>query len=324
VNDSRLNNIAQLVKPQKTIPTVVEFVDIAGLVKGASKGEGLGNQFLGHIREVNAIIHVVRCFENDDIAHVNGKINPANDIEVINIELALADLEVVNKRLGNIPRLIKNHNKEISSNAKMTLPILEKLQKGLEEGIPARAMGFSEDERDLIKDLGLITSKEMLYLCNVDEDSISSDNEFLKQVKKIAENENAMVLKICGQLESEIASLDSQNEKDEFLKAAGIEEPGINRLTATAYNILNLKTFFTAGEKEVRAWTFHNGDRAPQAAGVIHSDFERGFIKAEVYHCDELFELGSEIKVKENGKLRIEGKEYLAKDGDIFHFRFNV
>ena len=231
---------------------------------------------------------------------------------------------MVNKRLGNIPRLIKNNNKEISSNAKMTLPILEKLQKGLEEGIPARAMGFSEDERDLIKDLGLITSKEMLYLCNVDDDSISSDNEFLKQVKKIAEKENAMVLKICGQLESEIASLDSQKEKDEFLKAAGIEEPGINRLTTTAYNLLNLKTFFTAGEKEVRAWTFHNGDKAPQAAGVIHSDFERGFIKAEVYHCDELFELGSEIKVKENGKLRIEGKEYLAKDGDIFHFRFNV
>lgn len=324
VVDSRLQEITRLIKPQKKIPTVVEFVDIAGLVKGASKGEGLGNQFLGHIRQVNAIVHVVRCFEDNDIAHVNGKINPTDDIEVINIELALADLEVVDKRLRSIPKLIRNQNKDISSNAKIALPLLEKLKKGLEEGIPARSMDFSEDDQDQLKDLNLITLKKMLYLCNVDENSISSDNEFLKQVREVAEKENTSVLKICGKLESEIASLDSQQEKEEFLEAAGIEESGINRLTVTAYNLLNLKTFFTAGEKEVRAWTFHDGNKAPQAAGVIHTDFERGFIKAEIYHCEDLFEYGSEIKVKENGKFRIEGKEYPVKDGDIVHFRFNV
>lgn len=324
VVDSRLQEITRLIKPQKKIPTVVEFVDIAGLVKGASKGEGLGNQFLGHIRQVNAIVHVVRCFEDNDIAHVNGKINPTDDIEVINIELALADLEVVDKRFRNIPKLIRNQNKEISSSAKIALPLLEKLKKGLEEGIPARSMDFSEDDQDQLKDLNLITLKKMLYLCNVDENSISSDNEFLKQVREVAEKENTSVLKICGKLESEIASLDSQQEKEEFLEAAGIEESGINRLTVTAYNLLNLKTFFTAGEKEVRAWTFHDGNKAPQAAGVIHTDFERGFIKAEIYHCEDLFEYGSEIKVKENGKFRIEGKEYPVKDGDIVHFRFNV
>ncbi|PIK14278.1 redox-regulated ATPase YchF [Halobacteriovorax sp. JY17] len=324
VTDSRLAQITSLIKPSKTIPTIVEFVDIAGLVKGASKGEGLGNQFLGHIRQVNAIIHVVRCFDDGDVVHVHGRVDPVDDIETINIELALADAEVVTKKIGNLPKLIKNHNKDISSLAKAQQPILEKLEAHLTEGFAARALELTDEERGLVADLNLITMKKVLYLCNVDEDCVNGDNDYIKSVRALAEKENAEVSVICGKLESEIASLETEEEKKEFLEAAGLEQSGLQTLTKTAYEMLGLRTYFTAGEKEVRAWTFKAGDKAPQAAGVIHTDFERGFIKAEIYHCDDLFELGTEQKVKEAGKFRIEGKEYLVKDGDVIHFRFNV
>ncbi len=324
VADRRLEQITSLIKPSKTIPTIVEFVDIAGLVKGASKGEGLGNQFLGHIRQVNAIIHVVRCFDDGDVVHVHGRIDPIDDIETINIELALADAEVVTKKLGNLPKLMKNQNKDISSKAKAQHPILEKLEAHLTEGLAARALELSDDERELVAELNLITMKQVLYLCNVDEDCVDGDNDYIKSVRELAAKEGAEVSVICGKLESEIASLETDEEKKEFLEAAGLEQSGLQTLTKTAYEMLGLRTYFTAGEKEVRAWTFKAGDKAPQAAGVIHTDFERGFIKAEIYHCDDLFELGSEQKVKEAGKFRIEGKEYLVKDGDVIHFRFNV
>lgn len=324
LNDPRMDKIADIVGPQKVIPTSVEFMDIAGLVKGASKGEGLGNQFLGHIRQVNAIVHVVRCFEDSEVVHVSGRIDPIDDIEIINIELALADLESVQKRLEKLPKEMKNQKKEISSLAKMQFPILEKLAKELEEGRGARTLEWSDDEKELLAPLNLITMKDMLYLCNVDEGSIGEDNEFVKQVKDYAAKDGSLVLSICGKLESEIASLETLEEKKEFLEAAGIEQSGLDILSQKVYEMLGLRTYFTAGVQEVRAWTIHDGDKAPQAAGVIHTDFEKGFIKAEVYHCNDLFELGSEAKVKEAGKFRMEGKEYVVQDGDIMHFRFNV
>lgn len=324
VGDERLKKISALIVPQKQIPAIVEFVDIAGLVRGASKGEGLGNQFLGHIRQVSAIVHVVRCFEDSDVVHVEGRVNPIDDIETINMELALADLEVVEKRLLNLPKLLKNQNKDIATKAKIQLPILEKLKSVLSEGVAARTIDFEKEDLDSIRDLNLITLKKVLYLCNVDEDSLTSENEHVKAVKEYAATEGAEVLCICGKLESEIAGLDTDEEKAEFMEAAGIEVSGLDRLTKKAYDMLGLKTYFTAGEKEVRAWTFHDGAKAPEAAGIIHTDFERGFIKAEVYHCDDLFKFQTESKVKENGKFRIEGKEYVVKDGDIIHFRFNV
>lgn len=324
VVDSRMEKISKLVGPEKEIPAIIEFVDIAGLVKGASKGEGLGNQFLGHIRQVNAIVHVVRCFVDPDIVHVSGEVDPTEDVNVINIELALADLDSVEKRIQNLPRLMKNQNKDISSKAKMQLPILEKLKESLAEGIQARSLDFSEEDLELISDLNLITLKKVLYACNIDEDTLHEDNDLVKQVRAMAEKENGQVIKICGKLESEISALETQEEKNEFLEAAGIEVSGLEILTKAAYNMLGLRTYFTAGVQEVRAWTFKDGDKAPQAAGVIHTDFEKGFIKAEVYACEDLFKFGSEAKVKENGKFRVEGKEYLVKDGDVMHFRFNV
>jgi len=324
VADQRMDKIAELVGPQKVIPTIVEFVDIAGLVKGASKGEGLGNQFLGHIRQVNAIVHVVRCFEDPNVVHVSGRIDPVDDIEIINMELALADHEVVSKKIANLPKLMKNQNKEISSRAKIQKPILEKIAGQLEEGICARNIDLTDEEIEGISDLNLITLKKILYLCNVDEDSVTEDNEFVKLVRDYAEKENSKVMTICGKLESEIASLDSEEDKKDFMEAAGIEVSGLELLTHAAYNMLGLRTYFTAGVQEVRAWTFKEGFKAPQCAGVIHTDFERGFIKAEVYHCEDLFEHGSEAKVKEAGKFRIEGKEYIAQDGDVMHFKFNV
>ena len=324
VNDPRLGQITSLIKPQKTVPTIVEFVDIAGLVKGASKGEGLGNQFLGHIRSVNAIVHVVRCFDDGDVVHVHGKVDPVDDIATINTELALADLEVVEKKLSNLPKALKSQNKEVSGKAKVQLPVLEKIKSHLERGGLAKSCELSEDDLNDIQELSLITLKPVLYLCNVDEDALSEDNEYVAKVREFAESERSNVLKICGKLESEISSLETQEEKTEFLEAAGIKESGLDQLTRVAYNMLGLRTYFTAGEKEVRAWTFRAGSKAPQAAGVIHTDFERGFIKAEVFHCEELFEFKSEQKIKEAGKLRIEGKEYEVKDGDIIHFRFNV
>ena len=324
VADTRLNDITERITPQKTIPAVVEFVDIAGLVKGASKGEGLGNQFLGHIRQVNAIVHVVRCFEDENVVHVNGRIDPADDIETINLELALADLEVVERKLSNLPKQMKSQNKEISSKAKEQQPILERLQKHLTEGEAARKVDLSEDDLKAIKELNLITLKKIIYLCNVDEDTLLEDNEHVKEVKSIAEKDDAEVIKICGVLESEISQLETEEEKQEFLEAAGVEESALDALTKKVYNTLGYRTYFTAGEKEVRAWTFKDGAKAPEAAGVIHTDFEKGFIKAEIYHCTDLFEHGTEQKVKEAGKFRIEGKDYTVQDGDVIHFRFNV
>lgn len=324
VPDGRMKKITELIKPQKIIPAVMEFVDIAGLVRGASKGEGLGNQFLGHIRQVSAIAHVVRCFEDGDVVHVAGKVDPANDVETINIELALADLETVEKRIQNLSKFLKSNDKKVQEKAKMAGPILEKLKMALEEGKAARSVGLEVDELEAINDLHLITLKKMLYVCNVDEEGISEDNDHVKKVKEIAAQDNSMVIKICGKIESEIAQLETEEEKKEFLADMGLEESGLDQLIRAGYELLDLQTYFTAGEKEVRAWTFDKGAKAPQCAGIIHTDFEKGFIKAEVYHCNDLFEYKSEAKLKEAGKFRIEGKEYIVKDGDIMHFRFNV
>ena len=324
VPDERLQRIAEIIKPRKVIPAVVEFVDIAGLVKGASKGEGLGNQFLGHIRQVGAIVHVVRCFDDDDVVHVDGQVNPLSDIETIEIELALADLETVLKRQNSLVKLLKSHDKKIAEKAKAVQPILEDLVKLLQEGKPARLLDLDESQWAAISDLHLITLKKQLYCCNVAEDSIREDNEYVSQVRDFARKDDSEVVVICGKLEAEIAELDSEEEKREFLKDVGLEESGLDRLIRTAYNMLGLRTYFTAGEPEVRAWTFKEGSKAPQAAGIIHTDFERGFIKAETYHCEDLFGFGSEQKIKETGKLRIEGKEYVVQDGDVLHFRFNV
>lgn len=322
VPDARLDHIVALIPPAKVIPATVEFVDIAGLVAGASKGEGLGNRFLASIREVGVIAHVVRCFDDPDIIHVNNKIDPASDIETINIELALADLESVEKRYQKQSKLGRV-NKDQQKENEFVLPILERLQKALSDGIPARSVVTDEDEIKAIYDLHLITMKPVIYVCNVDENAISEDNAYVQTVREIASKENAEVVVICGKIESEIASLDSAEERQEFLESVGLEESGLNTLIRSAYTTLGLRTFFTAGSDEDRAWTFHAGDKAPRCAGVIHTDFEKGFIKAEVYNCEDLFKYGSEQKVKEAGKLRLEGKEYVVQDGDIIHFRFN-
>lgn len=324
VPDTRLDKISSIVKPERVVPAITEFVDIAGLVKGASKGEGLGNQFLGHIRQVGAICHVVRCFEDPDVVHVAGKVDPISDIDTINIELAFADLETVTKRLQNLDKLLRSQDKNVQNKAKITKPILEQLVKTLEDGLPARSLPLDADEREAISDLHLITMKKMLYVCNVDEANILEENEHVKKVRAIAEKEGASLITICGKIESEIAALESKEEKDAFLKDIGIEESGLSKMIKAGYDMLDMKTYFTAGVKEVRAWTFPKGSKAPQAAGVIHTDFERGFIKAEIYHCEDLFNFGSEAKVKEAGKFRVEGKEYEVKDGDVIHFRFNV
>ena len=323
VDDKRLKELTNIFGPLKTIPAVFEFVDIAGLVKGASKGEGLGNQFLGHIRQVDAIAHVVRCFEDEDIVHVNGKVDPLSDIETIDIELAFADLEVVEKKLSNLPKLMKSHNKEISSQAKALEPVLERLKSQLEDGKPARELELDKEEKALVKDLNLITQKDIIYVCNVKEDDIGQDNPFVEQIRKYVNNDDK-VIEICGKIESEISLLETEEDKNEFMEAVGIQESGLSVLIRKAYHMLGLRTFFTAGEREVRAWTFKDGMSAPEGAGIIHTDFQRGFIKAEVYHCDDIFEMRSEGKLKETGKLRIEGKEYKLVDGDVIHFRFNV
>ena len=324
VPDERMNKITDLIKPKSIIPAVMEFKDIAGLVKGASKGEGLGNQFLGHIRQTAAIAHVVRCFDDTDVIHVDGKIDPASDIEVINIELAFADLETVEKRIQNLGKFLKSNDKKVKANAQASAPVLDKLKLALENGTAARNIELDKEELEVVNDLHLITLKDMLYVCNVDEDSIEEDNDHVKAVKALAEKEGASVVKICGKIESEIAQLESAEEKKEFLNDMGLKESGLDLLIKAGYKILGLKTYFTAGEKEVRAWTFHDGMKAPQCAGIIHTDFEKGFIKADVYHCEDLFELKTEVKLKEAGKLKMEGKEYIVKDGDVMHFRFNV
>ena len=323
VPDIRLDKIVELIPPAKVIPATFEFVDIAGLVEGASKGEGLGNRFLASIREVGVLSHVVRCFDNEDIIHVNNKIDPINDISTINIELAFSDLDTVEKRYAKMSKMGKINKDQQKLNQKV-LPILEKLIACLSEGKLARSLNLDEEQLETINDLHLITLKPVIYVCNVDEDSLEEDNEYVKIVRNIAKEENSEVVVICGKIEAEIAEMESDDDRNEFLEALGLKESGLNQLIRSAYHVLGMRTFFTAGSDEDRAWTFKAGFKAPQAAGVIHTDFEKGFIKAEVYNCEDLFELGTEQQVKIKGKLRMEGKDYIVKDGDVMHFRFNV
>jgi GTP-binding protein YchF len=318
VPDPRLNQLAEIVKPQKLVPTAVEFVDIAGLVAGASKGEGLGNKFLAHIREVDAIAHVVRCFEHPDIVHVAGKIDPIADIETIDTELALADLESVDKALQRVERAAKANDKE----ALAKRPVLQKLSMGLNEGKSARSLGLDDDEKALVRDLFLLTLKPLMYIANVKEDGFAN-NPHLDKVRARAAAEGAEVVPVCAAIEEELSQLDD-TDRDAFLKDMGLDEPGLNRVIRAAYKLLGLQTYFTAGEKEVRAWTVKRGATAPQAAGVIHTDFERGFIRAETVAYDDFIKYKGENGAKDAGRLRLEGKEYLVKEGDVLHFRFNV
>lgn len=321
VPDPRLDKIGKLVHTKVSIPTTIEFVDIAGIVEGASKGEGLGNQFLANIRETDAILHVVRCFEDANVVHVAGSVNPTRDMDVINTELMLADLESMEKRLD---RLKKQTKGTTDQKLKEELSVVERVHKALSDGLPARSVDLKQDEIPILKTLHLLTAKPVLYVCNVsEEDFAKGGNEFVKQVEERAKAENNKTIMISCALEAEIAQL-SPDERKDFLASIGAEEPGLNRLIREAYTLLNLITYFTAGEKETRAWTIIRGWRAPQAAGVIHTDFEKGFIRAETYACEDLFRLGSEAAVKEAGLYRSEGKEYVVKDGDILFFKFNV
>jgi GTP-binding protein YchF len=321
VPDHRLTKLTELVQPKKTVPTAFEFTDIAGIVKGASKGEGLGNKFLSHIREVDAICQVVRCFADDNITHVSGKVDPIDDIETINLELILADLESVDKRIGRVSKLAKQKDKD----SVFELEILEKLKEAFESDMPARTVEFTEEQMKVVKGLHLLTIKPVLYVANVSEDDVAdpSSNQYVQQVREFAEKDNAEVIVICAKIESEIAELEGE-EKEMFLQELGIEESGLDQLIRAAYNLLGLATYFTAGVQEVRAWTFRKGMKAPQCAGVIHSDFEKGFIRAETVAYDDLLAAGSMTAAKEAGKVRLEGKEYIVKDGDVMHFRFNV
>ncbi|NWO06405.1 MAG: redox-regulated ATPase YchF [Alteromonadaceae bacterium] len=316
--DPRLDKLAEIVKPQKTVPTAMEFVGIAGLVEGASKGEGLGNQFLANIRQTDAIAHVVRCFDDGNVIHVSNKVDPASDIEVINTELALADLDTVEKAIKRVQRVAKSGDKE----AKAQLEMFEQLLPVLNEGKPVRSMGLDKDQMALIRELCLLTVKPTMYIANVNEDGFEN-NPYLDQVQAIAAEENAVVVPICNKLEAEISELED-DEKSMFLDEMGMEEPGLDRVIRAGYNLLGLQTYFTAGVKEVRAWTVRIGATAPQAAGVIHTDFERGFIRAEVVAYDDFVEYNGEQGAKDAGKWRLEGKDYIVQDGDIIHFRFNV
>jgi len=318
VPDPRLRQLAEIAKPLKIIPTSIEFVDIAGLVAGASKGEGLGNKFLAHIREVDAIAHVVRCFENSDIVHVAGRIDPISDIETIDTELALADLESVDKALNKAERSAKANDKE----ALAKRPVLQKLAAVLNEGKAARAAGLDEDEKALIRDLFLLTLKPLMYIANVKEDGFN-DNPFLDKVRERAAVEGAEVVPVCAAIEEELSQLEDA-DKLAFLVDMGLDEPGLNRVIRAGYKLLGLQTYFTAGEKEVRAWTVKKGATAPQAAGVIHTDFERGFIRAETIAFDDYIKYRGEAGSRDAGRLRLEGKDYLVKEGDVLHFRFNV
>lgn len=321
VPDTRLSEIAKIAKSQNILPTQLEFVDIAGLVKGASKGEGLGNQFLANIRETDAIIHVLRCFENQDITHVEGSVDPLRDAEIIETELMLADMESLEKRIQNISKRTRSGEKE----AIIALKIMEAVKILLDAGKPARHYKPVDDEEQrAFKSLQLLTSKPLLYVCNVNEEDAENGNQWTEQVAKRAADEGTQAVIISAAIEEEIAQLGSEEEKAEFLQSIGLNEPGLNRVIRAGYKLLNLITFFTAGPKEARAWTVFNGAKAPQAAGVIHTDFERGFIKAETIDYNDFVTLGGEQPCKEAGKMRQEGKEYLVKDGDIFHFRFNV
>ncbi len=320
VPDPRLYKLEELVKPERVVPTTIEIVDIAGLVKGASKGEGLGNQFLGNIRECDAILHVLRCFEDGNIVHVDGSVNPVRDKEVIDTELQLKDLETVEKNIGNAQRRAKAGDKD---GAKL-LEIYTLLKTHLEAGKNARALELEPEKWDLLYDLHLLTAKPVMYVCNVDEASVKTGNAFVDQVKEAVKDENAEVLMLGAGIEADISELESYEERQMFLEDLGLDEPGVAKLIRAAYSLLNLQTYFTAGVKEVRAWTIEKGMTAPQAAGVIHSDFEKGFIRAEVMKYEDFVTLGSEAACKEVGKLHVEGKTYIPADGDIMHFRFNV
>lgn len=321
VPDERLNKLAELVNPQRIVPTTVEIVDIAGLVKGASKGEGLGNKFLANIRETDAIIHVLRCFENDNIVHVDGSINPVRDKEIIDTELQLKDLETVESRINKVQKQAQTGG---DKNAKIVYDILVKYREALLQGKSARTVILDKAEKPYVKDLYLLTDKPVMYICNVDEASAVNGNAFVDAVKDAVKDENAEILIVAAATEADIAELETYEERQMFLEEVGLTESGVARLIKSAYKLLNLQTYFTAGVQEVRAWTFHEGWKAPQCAGVIHTDFEKGFIRAEVIKYNDYVALGSEAACKEAGKMNVEGKEYVVQDGDIMHFRFNV
>jgi GTP-binding protein YchF len=321
VPDPRLSKLEELVNPERVIPATVDIVDIAGLVKGASKGEGLGNQFLGNIRETDAILHVLRCFDDDNVVHVDGSIDPIRDKETIDMELQLKDLETVEKKLDKVNRAARTGNKDAQKEA----AVLQAVKEGLESGTSVRALTFNEDDhRDFINPLQLITDKPVLYICNVDESSAVSGNAYVEQVKQATSKENAEVIVLAVGTEADITELETYEERQMFLEDLGLTEAGSAKMIRAAYSLLKLQTYFTAGVKEVRAWTIKVGSTAPQAAGVIHTDFEKGFIRAEVISYSDYVAYGSEAKVKEAGKMRVEGKEYVVKDGDVMHFRFNV
>ena len=321
VPDNRLSKLEDLVNPERVVPATVEIVDIAGLVKGASKGEGLGNQFLGNIRETDAILHVLRCFDNDNIVHVDGSVDPIRDKETIDMELQLKDLETTEKKLEKVKRASRTGDKE----AQKEEIILQKIKNNLESGISVRNLEFLEDDYlEFVKPLQFITDKPVMYVCNVDENSALLGNSYVDQVRENVVNENSEVLVLAVGTEADINELDDYEERKMFLQDIGLDEPGSAKLIRSAYKLLNLQTYFTAGVKEVRAWTINIGSTAPQSAGVIHTDFEKGFIRAEVIAFEDFIKFGSEIKVKEAGKMRVEGKNYIVKDGDIMHFLFNV
>src|SRR5690625_2230531 len=321
VPDPRLPKLESLVKPERVLPATVEIVDIAGLVKGASKGEGLGNQCLGNIRETDAIIHVLRCFEDDNVVHVDGEVNPVRDKEIIDIELQLKDLDSVEKKLDRVQRAARTGDKDAQKEAE----VLNIVKQGLESGISVRAIEISkEDRKDFVKPLQLLTDKPVLYVCNVDEASAVEGNHFVEEVKQAVKDENAEVLILAVAVEADIAELEDYEERQMFLEDIGLDEPGSSKLIRSAYKLLNLQTYFTAGVKEVRAWTIPVGATAPQAAGVIHTDFEKGFIRAEVIKYEDFLKYGSEANAREAGKIGVEGKDYIVEDGDVIHFRFNV
>ena len=321
VPDDRLNKLAELVHPGRIVPATVEIVDIAGLVKGASKGEGLGNKFLGNIRECDAIIHVLRCFDDENVTHVDGTVNPVRDKEIIDTELQIKDLETIDQRLQKVAKQAAVGDKQ----AKTVCDVLNAYREVLLQGKSARTVSFdSKDEEKISHDLFLLTSKPVLYVCNVDEASVKTGNAYVEQVRNAIKDENAQLLIIAAKTESEIAELESYEDRQMFLEELGLEESGVNRLVKSAFSLLNLETFITAGPMEVKAWTYRKGWKAPQCAGVIHTDFEKGFIRAEVIKYNDYMELGSEAAVRDAGKLYVEGKDYVVQDGDIMHFRFNV
>ncbi|MCH5327948.1 MAG: redox-regulated ATPase YchF [Coprobacter sp.] len=322
VPDNRLNKLAELVSPQRIVPTTVEIVDIAGLVKGASQGEGLGNKFLANIRETDAILHVLRCFDDDNITHVDGSVNPVRDKEIIDFELQLKDLETINSRIDRIQKQAQTGG---DKNAKLMYEVLRRYKEALEQGKSARTVTFeTKDEQKIARELFLLTSKPVMYICNVDENSAVSGNRYVEEVREAVKDENAEILVVAAKIESEIAELDTYEERQMFLNEIGLEESGVARLIQSAYKLLNLETYFTAGPQEVKAWTYRKGSKAPQCAGIIHTDFEKGFIRAEVIKYEDYIAFGSESACKEAGKMNVEGKEYVVQDGDIMHFRFNV